>query len=167
MDFFFQNFECPIDVSLTIKADFTCTVCISPPFSYTSVSYLIFTVKVIKLKLLKVFLEQCRTKAPSTSLSPTCWLAFSTPVRTLEQRVSHSSGTNTHKDGFEEKLIQGIWIINGKIEHQLMCFFLTEPWCTLEIWNLKGEQHQLRWRVGSTACTGMETSTRTHTDPRS
>lgn len=77
-----------------------------PPFSYTSVSYLIFTVKVIKLKLLKEFLERCRTKAPSTSLSPTCWLAFSTPARTSEQRVSRISGTNTHNDGCEEKRIQ-------------------------------------------------------------
>lgn len=135
----------------------------TPSFSHTSMSHLFFAVRVIKLKLLRVFQERCRTKAPSTSLSPTCWLAFSTPVRTSEQRVSHSSGTNTQTDGFEEKLIQLIRIIkiNGKMWCEPMCCFLSEPWCTLEIWNLKGERHRLRWRVESTACTGTETSTHT------
>lgn len=42
-----------------------------------------------------------------------------------------------------------------------MCFFLSEPWCTLEIWNLKGGRHRPKWRVESTACTGTETSTHT------
>lgn len=133
------------------------------PSSHTSLPHLFFTVRVIKLKLLRVFLEQCKTKAPSTSLSPTCWPAFSTPARTLEQRVSHSSGTNARTDGFEEKLIPliGIIKINGKIWCEPICFFPSEPWCTLEIWNLKGERHRLRWRVESTAYIGMEASRRT------
>lgn len=59
-----------------------------------------FTVRATRLKLLKVFLERCRTKAPSTSLFPTCWLAFSTPVRTLEPKASHSSGKNMQTDSW-------------------------------------------------------------------
>lgn len=102
--YFFEGnlyFFCPGVLSMVIKFFKTLITC--PTFhadflfSHISVPHLVlgfffFTVRVIKSKLLRVFLEQCRTKAPSTSLSPTCWLAFSTPVRTSEQRASHSSG---------------------------------------------------------------------------
>ncbi|MEQ2164935.1 hypothetical protein GOODEAATRI_011855, partial [Goodea atripinnis] len=47
--------------------------------------------RVTRSKLLKASLELCRTKAPSTSLSPTCWLAFSTPAKTSVPKASRSS----------------------------------------------------------------------------
>jgi len=55
-----------------------------------------FTVRAIRLKWLRVSLEQCRTKVPSTSLSPTCWLAFSTRVKTSGPKASRSSGKKTN-----------------------------------------------------------------------
>lgn len=52
------------------------------------------TVKVTRSKLLRVFRELCRIKAPSTSLFRTCWLASNTPARISAPRVSLSSGTH-------------------------------------------------------------------------
>lgn len=55
----------------------------------------IFTVRAIRLRWLRAFLEQCRTKVPSTSLFRTFLLAFNTHVRTSAPRVSHSSGKSS------------------------------------------------------------------------
>lgn len=43
----------------------------------------------------------------------------------------------------------------------MCCCVSAEPWCTLEIWNLKRGRHQLKWRAESTACTGTHTQIHT------
>lgn len=103
-------------------------------------------VRETRWRLLKVSQDQCKTKAPYTSLFLTSSLASNMAARTLVQRVCRSYGRALHWTLRVDVRCDG-----REFDLDWVCVFATGRWCTPESWSLRNEPCRLRWREGSTA----------------